>query len=181
MQIALAASPGPAGLTSTAAGRRGGAAPPFSAQIRGPNQPTPRALPAAVRSRLVLRVSARAAAGGGGGASSGGGGGGGPAPAPPLPPVVNWHLEARCNYSCTYCFATFEDVKQAVAASRQQAQQATCGAPGGEPASAGLAPTREQLLAVPALLAAQGASRISFVGEAPPPACWPGVGLRAGV
>jgi hypothetical protein len=25
------------------------------------------------------------------------------APAPPLPPVVNWHLEARCNYGCTFC------------------------------------------------------------------------------
>ena len=26
-----------------------------------------------------------------------------PAPAPPLPPVVNWHLEARCNYGCKFC------------------------------------------------------------------------------
>lgn len=22
---------------------------------------------------------------------------------PPLPPVVNWHLEARCNYACKFC------------------------------------------------------------------------------
>lgn len=27
-----------------------------------------------------------------------------------LPRAVNWHLWTRCNYKCSYCFATFEDL-----------------------------------------------------------------------
>ena len=27
-----------------------------------------------------------------------------------LPPAVNWHFWPWCNYGCTFCFATFEDI-----------------------------------------------------------------------
>ena len=27
-----------------------------------------------------------------------------------IPPAVNWHFFPRCNYGCTFCFATFEDI-----------------------------------------------------------------------
>lgn len=78
-----------------------------------------------------------------------------------LPPVVNWHLEPRCNYACRFCFATFEDVKAELRS--------------GSSSGGGLQPTTQQLLAVPRLLAQQGASRISFVGEH----CWAALLLMA--
>ncbi|PNH03843.1 Radical S-adenosyl methionine domain-containing protein 2 [Tetrabaena socialis] len=62
----------------------------------------------------------------------------------PLPPTVNWHLEPRCNYQCKFCFATFSDI-----------------APGEVVRDA------ELLLAVPALLAAAGVNKITFVGGEP--------------
>lgn len=87
---------------------------------------------------------------------------------PPLPPVVNWHLEARCNYACKFCFATFEDVKEELRGRRQALQGAGCAGTSSDAASsAGGPPTDEQLLAVPRLLAEQGVSRLSFVGELP--------------
>ena len=42
-----------------------------------------------------------------------------------LPPVINWHLEARCNYGCKFCFATFEDVKQHQAEKPKHSPHAT--------------------------------------------------------
>lgn len=29
-----------------------------------------------------------------------------------LPPTVNWHLEPKCNYTCTFCFASFKDIPE---------------------------------------------------------------------
>ena len=26
--------------------------------------------------------------------------------------TINWHVEARCNYECDFCFAHFDDVNQ---------------------------------------------------------------------
>lgn len=63
-----------------------------------------------------------------------------------LPPTVNWHLEAACNYGCTYCFARFEDI------------------PNKERLGAG---AREALLSVPRALRDAGADKITFVGGEP--------------
>ena len=76
---------------------------------------------------------------------------------------VNWHLEPRCNYACKFCFATFEDVQAELLRSGGSSGARSCGesASGASPA----APTPQQLLAVPRLLAQAGCSRLSFVGR----------------
>lgn len=33
--------------------------------------------------------------------------------AKPIPPVVSWFVEPRCNYLCKFCFATFTDIPDA--------------------------------------------------------------------
>ncbi|GBF97117.1 hypothetical protein Rsub_10128 [Raphidocelis subcapitata] len=62
-----------------------------------------------------------------------------------IAPVVNWHLEPRCNYKCKFCFATFEDVKSLAAP----------------------LPGLDALLGVPAALAAAGVVKLTFVGGEP--------------
>ncbi|KAG2433539.1 hypothetical protein HYH02_012656 [Chlamydomonas schloesseri] len=67
-----------------------------------------------------------------------------PPPRLALPPTVNWHLEPRCNYHCKFCFATFSDIP-----------------------AAEVVKDADLLLAVPALLAAAGVSKVTFVGGEP--------------
>jgi radical S-adenosyl methionine domain-containing protein 2 len=83
-----------------------------------------------------------------------------------LPPTINWHLEPRCNYGCKFCFATFEDVKQDLAGSLWTPN--TAASPNGTAAISSQLPPwsdPQQLLRVPQLLHAAGASKINFVGE----------------
>jgi hypothetical protein len=113
-----------------------------------------------------------------------------------LPPVVNWHLEPRCNYGCKFCFATFEDVKRYQAEKRRSSATASSSLskPAGEPQHHYQEQEQEQqekqsesqrlqeqeqeqqekqsesqlLLKVPKMIAAAGASKITFVGKLRP-------------
>lgn len=120
MQLDQAARP--LGAWPRPAPRRGGSVPTASPQLFS-RHPAAHGLPKAAP-QPALRASLCAAAGSRVGGESSGGEDGGCAGAnvTTLPPVVNWHLEARCNYGRKFCFATFEDVKAAVgeqAASRR--------------------------------------------------------------
>lgn len=71
-----------------------------------------------------------------------------------LPPSVNFHVWEPCNMRCRFCFATFQDVKQAVL-------------------PRGHLP-REQALAVVAQLAEAGFNKITFAGGEPTLCPWLG-------
>jgi len=60
-----------------------------------------------------------------------------------LPPAVNWHLWPKCNYECSYCFATFTDIPHDSVLKKMEA------------------------IKIPKLLADEGVQKITFVGGEP--------------
>lgn len=60
-----------------------------------------------------------------------------------VPLSINWHFWPSCNYSCTFCFAHFDDLNKGDKLSKEQA------------------------LLIPEMLAKAGANKITFVGGEP--------------
>lgn len=77
--------------------------------------------------------------------------------APPLPPSVNYHLTATCNYGCDFCFATFNDVPKRLPAASSAAR----------PRGTGAAAAQTERMVLVARRLGEAFSKVTFAGGEP--------------